>query len=77
MERLNIDVNDVFNVCRLDPEIESITLQNKNREEVAVLYLDKISDKTMVVSETNTTDKYFLYIDGVGIFWTYFKKNYK
>ena len=51
-----------------------IELRNRNREPVAALYLNKIRWDKFTISETNNTEKYYLYMNGIAIFFTYFKK---
>lgn len=55
-----------------DPPI--LELQDKDHKPVAALYLKSMRYNKLVVSETNNTEKYFIYIDGVGIYFSYFKK---
>ena len=49
-----------------------LELLNINRKTVGALYLDKLRYKNFVISETNNTEKYYLYIDGVGIYFSFF-----
>lgn len=52
-----------------------IELQNINHEPVGALYLNKFLDKSkIVISETNNTERYYFYCDGVAIFFSYWKK---
>jgi len=41
---------------------------------VGALYLAELKYKNLVVSETNNSEKYYLYIDGIGIYFSFFKK---
>ena len=50
-----------------------IMLKNIGREPVAAIYLSTIQCKNLVVSETNNTEKYYLYIDGIGIYFSSFE----
>jgi hypothetical protein len=51
-----------------------IELQNIDKKPVGALYLNKIRYKDLIVSETNNSEKYYLYIDGVGIYFSFFRK---
>ena len=53
------------------PIIELLSIDNKP---VGALYLDKLRYKNFVVSETNNSEKYYLYIDGIGIYFSFFRK---
>lgn len=49
-----------------------IELQNINHEPVAAIYLSMLHYDKLVVSETNNTEHYYLFVDGVGIYFSYF-----
>jgi hypothetical protein len=51
-----------------------LELLNINRKPVGALYLAELKHKNFVVSETNNSEKYYLYINGVGIYFSFFKK---
>ena len=53
------------------PIIELLSIDNKP---VGALYLDKLRYKNFVVSETNNSEKYYLYIEGIGIYFSFYKK---
>ena len=53
------------------PILELLDINNKP---VGALYLKQLRYKNFVISETNNTDKYFLIIDGVGIYFSFYKK---
>ena len=53
------------------PILELLNIENKP---VGALYLNQLRYKNFVVSETNNTEKYFLVIDGVGIYFSFFRK---
>lgn len=53
------------------PILELLDINNKP---VGALYLSQLRYKNFIVSETNNTEKYFLVIDGVGIYFSFFKK---
>lgn len=51
-----------------------ITLLDINNKPVGALYLDKLKYKNFVVSETNNSEKYYLYVDGVGVYFSFYQK---
>lgn len=53
------------------PILELLDINNKP---VGALYLNNLKFKNFVVSETNNSEKYYLYIDGVGVYFSFFKK---
>lgn len=53
------------------PILELLNIDNKP---VGALYLSQLKYKNFVVSETNNTEKYFLVVDGVGIYFSFYRK---
>lgn len=53
------------------PIIELLNIDNKT---VGALYMSALKYKQFVISETNNSEKYYLYIDGVGIYFSFYKK---
>jgi hypothetical protein len=53
------------------PILELLSIDNKP---VGALYLSNLKYKNFVISETNNSEKYYLYIDGVGIYFSFYKK---
>ena len=51
-----------------------LELLNINNKPVGALYLSKLKYRNFIVSETNNSEKYYLYIDGVGIYFSFFRK---
>ena len=51
-----------------------IELLNIRKEPVGAIYLDKFKYKNFAVSETNNSEKYYLYVDGLGIYFSYYQK---
>lgn len=51
-----------------------IELLNIRKEPVGAIYLDKFKYRNFVVSETNNSEKYYLYVDGLGIYFSYYQK---
>lgn len=53
------------------PIIELLNIDNKP---VGALYLSQLRFKQFHISETNNSEKYFLVLDGVGIYFSFFRK---
>ena len=53
------------------PVIELLSIDNKP---VGALYLKQLRYKNLIVSETNNSERYYLYIDGVGIYFSFYRK---
>ena len=51
-----------------------VELLNIDRKSVGALYLDKLRYKNFIISETNNSEKYYLYVDGVGIYFSFYQK---
>lgn len=51
-----------------------IELLNINRKPVGAIYFDKFKYKNFIVSETNNSEKYYLYVDGLGIYFSFYQK---
>lgn len=58
---------------QVEPPI--IELLDINQKPVGALYLNKFRDKgQIVISETNNQERYYFYCDGIGIYFSFFKK---
>lgn len=51
-----------------------LELRNIDNKPVGALYMSNLKYKNFVVSETNNSEKYYLYIDGIGIYFSFFYK---
>jgi hypothetical protein len=51
-----------------------LELRDINHKLVGALYLSKLRYKDFVISETNNSEKYYFYVDGVGIYFSFFEK---
>jgi hypothetical protein len=51
-----------------------LELLNIKQEPVGALYLDKVKYKNFIISETNNSEKYYLYVDGIGIYFSFYRK---
>ena len=53
------------------PVIELLSIDKKT---VGAIYLDKLKYKNFIVSETNNSEKYYLYVDGIGVYFSFYQK---
>lgn len=53
------------------PILELLNIDNKP---VGAIYTDKLRYRNFIVSETNNSEKYYLYIDGIGVYFSFYKK---
>ena len=53
------------------PILELLNIDNKP---VGALYLSNLKYRNFVISETNNSEKYYLYLDGIGIYFSFFRK---
>ena len=52
-----------------------VELLDINQRPVGALYLNKFTSRgPIVVSETNNKERYYFYCDGIGIYFSFFKK---
>lgn len=51
-----------------------LELRDMNNKLVGALYLDKLRYMPFFVSETNNSEKYYLYANGVGIYFSFYTK---
>ena len=51
-----------------------IELLNIERKPVGAIYFDKFKYKNFIVSETNNSEKYYLYADGLGVYFSFYQK---
>lgn len=58
---------------QLNPPV--IELLDINQKPVGALYLNRFRDKgQLAVSCTNNQERYYLYCDGIGIYFSFYKK---
>lgn len=51
-----------------------LELRNIDNKPVGALYLAELKYRNLIVSETNNSEKYYLYVDGIGIYFSFFEK---
>lgn len=67
-------LTNLFEIYKYSEKPPIIELLDINNKPVGALYLDKIRCDQLVVSETNHSEKYCVYIDGILIYFSYFRK---
>ena len=55
----------------LPPIIELLDI---NKKPVGAIYFSDFKYKNFVVTETNNSEKYYLYVDGLGIYFSFYRK---
>ena len=53
------------------PIIELLNIEGKP---VGALYLGELKYKKFIISETNNSERYYLYMDGIGIYFSFYNK---
>jgi hypothetical protein len=51
-----------------------LELLNINSKPVGALYLAELKYKKFIISETNNSEKYYLFVDGIGIYFSFYQK---
>ena len=51
-----------------------VELLNIDKKPVGAIYFDKLKYKNFVITETNNSEKYFLIVDGIGIYFSFYQK---
>lgn len=68
------NITTLFQVWAEQEKPPIIELQNIDHKPVGAIYLDRFSYKKIIISETNNSERYYLYIDGIGIYFSFYKK---
>lgn len=51
-----------------------LELLNIDYKPVGALYMTNLRYKNFIVSETNNSEKYYLYVDGIGLYFSFYRK---
>ena len=51
-----------------------IELLNIDKKPVGAIYFNRLRYKNFIVTETNNSEKYYLYVDGLGIYFSFYQK---
>ena len=69
------NLTTLFTLYIEQEEAPIIELQDINHKPVGALYLKRFRDKSrFTITETNNTERYYFYGDGVAIFFSFWKK---
>ena len=71
---MNNSLTNLFEIYTFSEKPPVVELLNKDQETVGAVYLGKIKPEQVVISETNNSEKYCLYVNGVLVYFTYFRK---
>jgi hypothetical protein len=71
MEHPLVTLFHAFAELENPPILELLNIDNKP---VGALYLRELRYKNFIISETNNSEKYYLYMDGIGIYFSFYKK---
>lgn len=64
----------LFNAMAEQEKPPVLELLNIDKKPVGAIYLDKLRYKNFIISETNNSEKYYLYMDGLGIYFSFYQK---
>lgn len=67
-------LSDLFQTYADTGSAAILELSNIDGKPVGALYLSELKYKKFVISETNNSEKYYLYLDGIGIYFSFYKK---
>ena len=71
MEHSLVTLFQAYSELDNPPILELLNIDNKP---VGALYLSNLKYRNFIISETNNTEKYYLYIDGVGVYFSFYQK---
>ena len=71
---MELSLTNLFHSLAEQENPPVLELLNIDRKPVGALYLDKLRYKNFIVSETNNSEKYYLYVDGLGIYFSFYQK---
>lgn len=71
------EIKTVIESWRDSDPAAQVILMNHNQEPVAALYLNRLKDMIdeIAICESQTNEKYYLYLNGIAIFFTFYKKS--
>lgn len=75
MERENCNLVALFSSWAETKPNTIVQLLNKDQIPVAALYLNKLKFESFSILKTNNlSEKYYIYFNGIAVFFTYYKK---
>ena len=70
-----VAISDLFNLWREQAEKPIIELLDINKRPVGALYLKHFVNKgPIAITTTNNQERYYFYCDGIGLYFSFFKK---
>ena len=71
----NLSLMNLFTLWSEQAEPPIIELLDINQRPVGALYLNKFKDKSAIsISTTNNQERYYFYCEGIGIYFSFYKK---
>lgn len=71
---METSLTTLFQVWSEQQQPPIIELQNIDHKPVGAIYLSRLNYKKIAITETNNSERYYLYIDGIGIYFSFYKK---
>lgn len=71
---MNTSLTTLFKTYAEQERPPIIELLNIEGKPVGALYLAEMKYKQFHISETNNSEKYYLYIDGIGLYFSFYQK---
>ena len=71
---MELPLTDLFHTYADQEKPPVIELLDINKKPVGAIYFGKLKYKNFIVSETNNSEKYYLYVDGLGIYFSFYQK---
>jgi hypothetical protein len=64
----------LFKACAESDNPPIVELLNIDKKPVGAIYFKDLRYKNFVITETNNSEKYYLYVDGLGIYFSFHQK---
>lgn len=74
MEQQELALTKLFRTYAELDQAPIVELLNINEEPVAAVYLNEFKCKRFAISETNNSERYAFYADGVLVYFSHFRK---
>ena len=71
---MEMSLTNLFHSYMEQPHPPILELLNIDSKPVGALYMDSLKYKQFVISDTNNSEKYYLYMDGIGIYFSFYRK---
>lgn len=67
-------LTQLFTTYAERPKPPILELQDISHKPVGALYLETFKYKKFVISETNNSERFYLYVDGLGVYFSFFRQ---